>query len=66
MTARALLLAAVFALLLAGRADAAPTHYIPMTDGARIAVNVKVPDHCTAANPCPTFFEMSGYESGSD
>src|SRR5918997_1200864 len=66
MTARALLLAAVFALLFAGRADAAPTHYITMTDGAKIAVNVKVPDHCAAANPCPTFFEMSGYESGSD
>jgi predicted acyl esterase len=37
-----------------------------MSDGASIALNVKVPDHCTAATPCPAYFEMSGYESGSD
>jgi predicted acyl esterase len=37
-----------------------------MSDGASMAINVKVPPHCTAATPCPTFFEMSGYESGSD
>jgi len=50
----------------AGTAAAAPTHYVEMTDGTQIAINVKVPDHCTAESPCPTFFEMSGYESGSD
>jgi uncharacterized protein len=47
-------------------AAAAPTHYVEMSDGTSIAINVKVPEHCTAASPCPTFFEMSGYESGSD
>jgi uncharacterized protein len=51
---------------LAASAHAAPTHYVEMPDGAQIAINVKVPEHCTAASPCPTFFEMSGYESGSD
>jgi uncharacterized protein len=63
---RTVLLAIAFALLLAAPAQAAPTHYIEMTDGAQIAVNVKVPEHCTAESPCPTYFEMSGYESGSD
>ncbi|MGH2979571.1 MAG: CocE/NonD family hydrolase [Solirubrobacterales bacterium] len=50
----------------AGPASAAPTHYVEMSDGASIAINVKVPPHCNALNKCPTFFEMSGYESGSD
>ena len=50
----------------ASPAAAAPTHYVEMSDGASIAINVKVPAHCTALNKCPTFFEMSGYESGSD
>jgi predicted acyl esterase len=49
-----------------GPAAAAPTHYVQLPDGASIALNVKVPAHCTAQRPCPTFFEMSGYESGSD
>ena len=47
-------------------AQAAPTHYVTMSDGASIAINVKVPPHCTALSKCPTYFEMSGYESGSD
>jgi uncharacterized protein len=63
---RSLLIAAVVVLLAAARADAAPTHYVTMSDGASIAINVKVPPHCTPATPCPAFFEMSGYESGSD
>jgi uncharacterized protein len=50
----------------AGPAGAAPTDYVQMSDGASIAINVKVPPQCTALNKCPTFFEMSGYESGSD
>jgi hypothetical protein len=50
----------------AAPAGAAPTHYVEMSDGASIAINVKVPPHCNALNKCPTFFEMSGYESGSD
>jgi uncharacterized protein len=59
--------ATVFSLLLtAATAQAAPTNYVTMTDGAQIAVNVKVPPQCTATSTCPTYFEMSGYESGSD
>jgi len=50
----------------AAPASAAPTHYVKVSDGVSIALNVKVPPHCTAGNRCPTFFEMSGYESGSD
>jgi predicted acyl esterase len=57
---------AAISFVLAAPAMAAPTHYVRMTDGAEIAINVKVPPHCTATTPCPTFFEMSGYESGSD
>jgi predicted acyl esterase len=63
---RAVLLAGALLLALASGAEAAPTHYVTMTDGASIALNVKVPEHCTALNRCPAYFEMSGYESGSD
>jgi putative CocE/NonD family hydrolase len=63
---RPLLLAAALLLTFVSTAQAAPTHYVTMSDGASIALNVKVPDHCTAATPCPAYFEMSGYESGSD
>ena len=63
---RLLLLAGALLLALAAPAAAAPTHYVTMSDGASIALNVKVPGHCTAATPCPAYFEMSGYESGSD
>ena len=58
-------IAAAFAVA-AGPASAAPTNYVEMSDGASIAINVKVPPQCTALTKCPTFFEMSGYESGSD
>ncbi|HWH43865.1 MAG TPA: CocE/NonD family hydrolase [Thermoleophilaceae bacterium] len=63
---RLLIAACALAALTAAPAQAAPTHYVTTPDGASIAINVKVPDHCTAETPCPTFFEMSGYESGSD
>ena len=63
---RPLLLAAALLLAFAAPAAAAPTNYVTMSDGASIALNVKVPSHCTAATPCPAYFEMSGYESGSD
>ncbi|MGH2949012.1 MAG: CocE/NonD family hydrolase [Solirubrobacteraceae bacterium] len=63
---RTALLTAVVVLAIAAPAAAAPTHYVETSDGASIAINVKVPDHCTEQTPCPTFFEMSGYESGSD
>ena len=58
-------IAAAFAVA-AGPASAAPTNYVEMSDGTSIAINVKVPPQCTALSKCPTFFEMSGYESGSD
>jgi predicted acyl esterase len=51
--------------VLAAPASAAPTHYVELADGTSIAINVKVPPHCLVQK-CPTFFEMSGYESGSD
>jgi uncharacterized protein len=62
---RAALVAAIL-LIAATPASAAPTDYVVMPDGAQIAINVKVPVQCTEMTPCPTFFEMSGYESGSD
>jgi uncharacterized protein len=62
---RAALVAAIL-LIAAAPASAAPTHYVEMPDGAQIAINVKVPVQCTELTPCPAFFEMSGYESGSD
>ena len=63
---RLAVLAAVFAaVVVAVPASAAPTNYIKMSDGASIAINVKVPPHCLVSK-CPTYFEMSGYESGSD
>jgi predicted acyl esterase len=62
-----LLAGTVLALFLAAApAQAAPTNYVTLTDGVQIAVNVKVPPQCTQAAPCPAYFEMSGYESGSD
>jgi predicted acyl esterase len=57
--------AAASVLVLATPASAAPTHYVTTSDGASIAINVKVPPACLVQR-CPTFFEMSGYESGSD
>jgi hypothetical protein len=66
MNAKLLAGAFLLALLLAAPAQAAPTHYVTMTDGAQIAVNVKVPEQCKAPAKCPAYFEMSGYESGSD
>jgi uncharacterized protein len=63
---RAALVCAAAILVAAAPASAAPTHYVEMPDGAQIAINVKVPLHCSALTPCPTYFEMSGYESGSD
>jgi putative CocE/NonD family hydrolase len=59
-------LLAAAALALPASAAAAPTHYVKMSDGIEIAINVQVPPKCTAEAKCPTFFEMSGYESGSD
>jgi uncharacterized protein len=60
-----IVMVAAAVLVLAAPASAAPTHYVTTSDGASIAINVKVPPHCLVQK-CPTFFEMSGYESGSD
>jgi uncharacterized protein len=65
-TILALALAATLLTVLAPKpASARPTHYVQMSDGVLIAMNVKVPERCDAANPCPTVFEMAGYENGS-
>ena len=63
---RAALVVAMLFLVLVPSASAAPTHYVAMPDGASIAINVVVPPHCDSLTPCPAYFEMSGYESGSD
>lgn len=46
-------------------ADTGPSHYVELSDGTEIAVNVTVPEGCDETDPCPTVFEMSGYETGS-
>lgn len=38
--------------------------FIEMPDGVQIAVTVAIPAGCTAATPCATIFEMSGYDGG--
>jgi uncharacterized protein len=63
LTLTASLLGTVFAPQPAG---ARPTHYVEMSDGVLIAVNVQVPEHCTEERPCPTVLEMAGYDNGSD
>ena len=64
-----LLAAAVLATLLvvggAADAPAAPNQFVTMSDGVEIAINVLVPEHCNKANPCPTLFEINGYDGGS-
>lgn len=42
-----------------------PNCYVAVDDGAVIAMSVKIPAHCTEAKPCPTVFEMAGYENGT-
>ncbi|HEX9775073.1 MAG TPA: CocE/NonD family hydrolase [Actinomycetota bacterium] len=37
--------------------------FVEMPDGVKIAVSVKVPASCHTT-PCPTIFEMSGYDGG--
>lgn len=46
-------------------AQAAPTHYVEMSDGVLIAVNIRMPDDYVEGNAYPTVFEMSGYDGGS-
>lgn len=42
-----------------------PTHYVQVSDGTWIALNVQMPDGYVEGERYPTILEMSGYESGS-
>lgn len=53
------------ATLLVLPAQAAPTGYIQMSDGIKIAVNVQMPKDFDKSRVYPTIFEMSGYDGGS-
>jgi putative CocE/NonD family hydrolase len=44
---------------------ATPTHYLEMSDGVRIAVNIRMPHGFKRGRQYPTIFEMSGYDGGS-
>ncbi|MGH2817681.1 MAG: CocE/NonD family hydrolase [Actinomycetota bacterium] len=44
---------------------ATPTHYLEMSDGVRIAVNIRMPNGFKKGRKYPTIFEMSGYDGGS-
>ena len=48
-----------------GRAMAAPTGYVEMSDGTSIAINVRMPDDFEKGRTYPTIFELSGYDGGS-
>ena len=63
----ALLLAAAVSLALLPwqPAAAAPTHYVTMSDGTSIAVNVRLPKGYQKGHRYPAIFEMSGYDGGS-
>jgi putative CocE/NonD family hydrolase len=66
----AVLVAPVLAvgLLVVGDADPAapaPTGFVTVSDGVKIAVNVKMPDNYVPGKRYPTIFEMSGYDGGS-
>ncbi|MEW6271739.1 MAG: CocE/NonD family hydrolase [Thermodesulfobacteriota bacterium] len=53
------------ATLLGGVAYAAPTHFVTLSDGVEIALNVRMPDLYLPGLRYPTIFEMSGYDGGS-
>ena len=57
--------ALLFALVPWGPAAAAPTHYVTMSDGTSIAVNVRFPKGFDEGRQYPAIFEMSGYDGGS-
>ena len=58
-------LAVVPQAISAPRAAAAPTGYVTVSDGTRIAINVRIPDGVRRGRRYPTIFEMSGYDGGS-
>jgi uncharacterized protein len=46
-------------------AAASPNRFIEMSDGVRIALNIRMPDDYQEGRSYPTIFEMSGYDGGS-
>jgi uncharacterized protein len=52
-------------LVLAPAAHAGPTHYVTVSDGTQIAINIRMPDDFVEGRSYPTVFEMSGYDGGS-
>jgi putative CocE/NonD family hydrolase len=63
--AAAVAFGAVAALVPWQPAAAAPTHYVTMSDGTSIALNVRMPKDYEKGRRYPTIFEMSGYDGGS-
>lgn len=55
----------VLLLPLAQPAQAGPNEYVTMSDGIRIALNIRKPDNFVEGKTYPTVFEMSGYDGGS-
>jgi putative CocE/NonD family hydrolase len=45
--------------------SAAPTTFVTMPDGVKLAIAVRMPDGYVAGQRYPTVFEMSGYDGGS-
>ena len=69
VTARLLLVAMVLAAALAvpGTAPAAsPTHYVAMSDGTLIALNIQFPPGPAPAGGWPTIIQIDGYGGASD
>lgn len=46
-------------------AAASPTHYVTVSDGTSIALNVRFPKDFDKGDRYPVIFEMSGYDGGS-
>lgn len=60
-----LLSALVAALLPAAPVQASPNHFLEMSDGVQIAINIRMPDDYKKGQTYPTIFEMSGYDGGA-
>ena len=58
-------LIATLTVVAAAPATAAPTGYVEMSDGIKIAINVRTPNDFDRTKTYPTIFEMSGYDGGS-
>lgn len=61
----ALVIALVAGLTPATPAVASPNRFIEMSDGVKIAVNIRMPDNFQKGRSYPTIFEMSGYDGGA-